>query len=284
MPDGNLDKAMTHASAPLGLDDQPAYDYPHGPPTRWSRPWSSSVVTILTAIGALLVGFMLVAGMSAGRTSALEKDARKDELIALIAARQQHTEQLATQLEELRAHVSGVEAEAAAGVPSLTARLAEVEEAAGLTAVTGPGVRVTFTDAQPDCAAREEDCRILDSDLQQAVNALFAAGAEAITVNGERVISTTAIRRAGRQILVNYRVLTAPYVVEAVGNPDALEQDFARSGIARRFASWSEVYGLGFATEVVDNLELNAYGGSVRLRTAAPAGELFRDQVTEEAS
>lgn len=273
---------MTHAAAPLGLDDQPAYEYLHGPPTRWTRPWSSSLVTMLTAIGALLVGFMLVAGMSAGRTSALEKDARKDELIALITARQEHTEQLATQLEELRARVAEAESEVAAGAPSLAAHLAEVEQAAGLTPVVGPGVRVTFDDAAPDCAAREEDCRILDTDLQQAVNALFAAGAEAITVNGERVIGTTAIRRAGRQILVNYRVMTAPYTVEAVGNPESLELNFARSEIARRFASWTEVYGLGFATEVVDYLQLNAYGGSVRLRTASPAGELFRGLVTED--
>lgn len=279
MPDGNLDKAMTNAAASLGLDEQPAHDYPYGPPTRWSRPWSSAVVTALTAVGALLVGFVLVAGMSAGRTSALEKDARKDELIALIAARQEHTEQLASQLEELRAHVSEAESEVAAGAPSLTARLSEVEQAAGLTAVTGPGLRVTFNDADPGCAAREEDCRILDSDLQLAVNALFAAGAEAITVNGERIIGTTAIRRAGRQILVNYRVLTAPYVVEAVGDPERLTLDFARSEIARRFASWSEVYGLGFATEVVEDLQLNAYGGSVQLRAAAPAGPLPGGQV-----
>lgn len=282
MPDGNLDKAMTDAAAPLGLDDHPAHEYPHGPPTRWSRPWSSSVVTALTAIGALVVGFMLVAGMSAGRTSALEKDARKDELIALIAARQEHTEQLAAQLEDLRAQVSEAESDVAAGAPSLTARLSEVEQAAGLTSVTGPGLRVTFNDADPGCAAREEDCRILDSDLQQAVNALFAAGAEAITVNGERVIGTTAIRRAGRQILVNYRVLTPPYIVEAVGDPERLDLDFARSEIATRFASWTEVYGLGFSTEVVEGLELNAYGGSVQLRAATPAGPLSHGTVSED--
>lgn len=274
MADGNLDKAMILPAASLGLDDQPAYDYVHGPPTRWSRPWSSSLLTLLTAAGALLVGFMLVAGLSAGRTSALEQDARKAELIALINARQAHTEQLAAQLEELRAHVAEAESGVAAGAPALAAHLSAVEQAAGLTAVTGPGLRVTFNDADVGCAAGEEDCRIMDSDLQLAVNALFAAGAEAVTVNGERVIGTTAIRRAGRQILVNYRVLTAPYVVEAVGNPDGLDLGFSRSVIAQRFNVWTEVYGLGFATEVVEDLELNAYGGSVRLHSAAPAGPL----------
>ncbi|HVM14155.1 MAG TPA: DUF881 domain-containing protein [Egibacteraceae bacterium] len=274
---------MILSAASLGLEDEPTYGYPKGPPTRWSRPWSSSLLTGLTAGGALLVGFMLVAGLSAGRTSALEQDARKAELIALINARQEHTEQLATQLEDLRARLAEAESEVAAGAPALAARLSAVEQAAGLTAITGPGLRVTFNDAAAGCVAREEDCRIMDSDLQLAVNALFAAGAEAITVNGERVIGTTAIRRAGRQILVNYRVLTPPYVVEAVGNPDTLDVGFARSKIAQRFTVWTEVYGLGFATQVVDDLQLNAYGGSVQLRTAAPAAPLTEDEVAGDA-
>lgn len=265
---------MSFPAEALGLTDEPAYDYPHGPPTRWARPWSSPVVTTLTAVGALLVGFLLVAGLSAGRTSALEQDARKAELIALINARQEHTAELSGQLEELRARVAATEAEVTAGAPSLAAYLHDVEQAAGLTRVAGPGLRVTFSDADPGCSAREEDCRIQDTDLQLAVNALFAAGAEAVAVNGERVIATTALRRAGRQILVNYRVLTAPYVLEAIGNPDRLELDFGRSEIARQFAVWTDVYGLGFATEVVDRLDVEGYRGSLQLRAAEPAGEL----------
>ncbi|HVL99627.1 MAG TPA: DUF881 domain-containing protein [Egibacteraceae bacterium] len=273
---------MTNLAKASGLADQPAHDYPLGPPTRWSRPWSPPVVSALTAIGALLVGFFLVAGLSAGRTSALEQDARKAELIALINARSEHTEQLSARLEDLRARVAEAEADVAAGAPSLSAYLTQVEQAAGLTRLTGPGLRVTFADAVTGCSVREEDCRIQDRDLQLAVNALFGAGAEAVAVNGERIIATTALRRAGRQILVNYRVLTPPYVVEAIGNPDRLAVDFARSEIAEQFAIWTEVYGLGFATEVVDTLDLAPYGGSVQLRAAEPVGDVPGLQVAED--
>lgn len=275
---------MSDAARAFGLDDQPAHDYPDGPPTRWSRPWASSVVTTLTAAGALLVGFLLVAGLSAGRTSALEQDARRTELIALIKARQDHTEQLALQLEELRAQVSAAESEVAAGVPALTGHLTRVEQAAGVTRVRGPGLRVTFSDAEVGCAVAEEDCRIQDRDIQLAVNALFAAGAEAVGVNGERIIATSAVRRAGRQILVNYKVLTAPYVVEAIGNPDRLVTEFGRSELAQQFAIWTDVYGLGYATEQVDALDLAGYLGSVQLRTAEPAGRTPGVRIAEEIS
>lgn len=258
----------------LGLEGQPAHDYPYGPPTRWSRPWSSPVVTTLTAIGAALVGFLLVAGMSAGRTSAQEQDARKSELVELIHARQDHTERLAGELEVLRARVAEAEAEVAAGTPLLATRLREVEQAAGLTPVVGPGLVVTLDDGPPDCSAQEEECRIQDRDLQLALNALFAAGAEAISLNGDRLITTTAVRRAGRQLLVNYRVLTPPYVLEAIGHPERLEREFNASSLGQQFAVWTEVYGLGFATRVADRLEVPGYSGSVRLRAAEVAESL----------
>lgn len=273
---------MSDPAKAFALGDHPAHDYPDGPPTRWSRPWASPVVTTLTAAGAMLVGFLLVAGLSAGRTSALEQDARKAELIALINARQDHTAQLAAELEELRAQVSEAEAEVAAGVPALTGHLTRVEQAAGVTRVRGPGLRVTFSDAAAGCAVSEEDCRIQDRDIQMAVNALFAAGAEAVGVNGERIIATSAVRRAGRQILVNYRVLTAPYVVEAIGNPDRLVVEFARSELAQQFAIWTDVYGLGYATEQTDELELPGYGGAVQLRSAEPAGRTPGVRIVEE--
>lgn len=258
----------------LNLGDQPAHEYPHGPPTRWARPWASPLVTALTATGAGLVGFLLVVGLLAGRTSAEQQDARKDELIALINARQDHTDQLTEQLEELRTRVAEAESEVTAALPSLAGRLRDVEEAAGLTGIAGPGLRVVLTDGPADCSSQGEECRIQDSDLRAVVNALFGAGAEAVAVNGERLISTTAIRRAGRSVLVNYRVLTAPYTVEAVGNPDRLELDFARSDISQQFDVWQDVYGLGFDVELADTLDVAGYAGSIRMRTAEVVGDL----------
>jgi uncharacterized protein YlxW (UPF0749 family) len=257
---------MSVASGAPWLVREPGNDYPD----RLSAPArSSGAMHVLTAVGSLLVGFLLAAGAVAGQRAAAEQDARKDELIALVSARQERTERLGAQLAELRGTVDAANAAATGNLPVLGARLAQAEAAAGLTAIRGPGLRVTFADAGEHCTgSRRELCRVLDADLQLAVNTLFAAGAEAIAVNGERVMATTAIRSAGQAVLVNYRVLTSPYVLDAVGNPDTLARELAASSFGRDFTYYRDEYGLGFQSQAVSALELPAYAGSVRLRVA----------------
>jgi len=224
---------------------------------------------LLTAAGALLVGFLLSVGLSAGREAARVQNERKDELIALVDTRQTRAEALGAQLEQLRSEVAAAESRAAEGLPLLQVQVAEVEAAAGLTPVQGPGLELRFADATTACpTGRAEDCRIQDVDLQLAVNTLFALGSEAVAVNGERVISTTAIRSAGGSILVNYRVLTSPYEVQAIGDAAALKEGIADSSLTSDFEVWRDVYGLGFAVAAGDELEVPAFTGSVRLRAA----------------
>jgi uncharacterized protein YlxW (UPF0749 family) len=264
---------MGDAAEALGLRREPTYDYGPEPPRRWSQPWSATAVRVATAAGALIVGFLLSSGLVAGRDAARAQDDRREQLIELIGQRHEHTAALSTQLDELRTVVDEVEGGLARRAPALNEELGAVEAAVGLTALTGPGARITLSDAAGTCpTGHEEDCRIHDTDLQLAANTLFAMGAEAIAVNGERLIATSAIRSAGRAVLVNYRVLVSPYVVEAVGDADALAEGFRASALGQEFSTWSEVYGLGIAVEAVDDLTLPAYSGSVRLRAAAPGG------------
>lgn len=226
-----------------------------------------------TAVGALLAGFLLVAGVAASVAADDVQDARKDDLIALITDRQQRAEALGEELEELRAQVAAAEDLAAGGVPALSPRVAALEAAAGLAGLRGPGLRLSLADAAGECATgRPEDCRIQDVDVQLAANLLFSAGAEGVAVNGERLIATSAIRSAGGSILVNYRVLTSPYVLEAVGDASALRRAVEASELADDFGAWTRDYGLGFVVTPADDVELPAYRGSVRLRSAAPAG------------
>lgn len=242
---------------------------------------AARTVRIMTAVGALAVGFVLTVGLSAGRTAAVEADARNAELIALIRARQDRTEALGAQLEALRLEVSAAQSAAAAGVPALQAEVAGVEAAAGLTALAGPGVRVTASDGEGDCVTgNPEDCQIQDTDLQRIVNALFAAGAEGVAINEQRLIATTAIRNAGGSVLANYTVLTSPYLVEAVGDPARLPLLFADSEVAVDFGFWIDAFGLGFALDEADDLTLPAYTGSIRLRDASAAGDLLGESAT----
>ena len=260
----------------FGLPEFPYRRLDAAAPPRWSRAWSRWPVQVLTAVAALVVGFLLAGGLFAGRHVATQQDARKDDLLALVELRQAHNDALSAQLDDLRQRVSETEALLTRQVPALAAQVESLESGTGLTPVAGPGVRITFSDGEPTCSERPSDCRIHDADLQLAVNTLFATGAEAVAINGERLIATTAIRSAGGSVLVNYRVLTSPYVVEAIGNPVGLPAQFASSDLAADFGIWRDTYGLGFGIEAVsgdgeDGLTLPAYSGSAQLQVAKVA-------------
>jgi len=100
-------------------------------------------------------------------------------------------------------------------------------------------------------------------------NALFAAGAEAVSVNGNRLVATSPICAAGATIVVNFRPLNTPYEVRAIG---ARMADFKNSEIARRFSRWQDLFGLGFKVERRTNVVVPAFTGRVDVGIAAPGG------------
>ena len=140
----------------------------------------------------------------------------------------------------------------------LARQVQDYELVTGYTAVTGPGAVVTLQDAPPDPESAQPDLeRVLDTDIQRAVNGLWQAGAEAVAVNGQRLTARSAIRSAAGAILVNYRPLRPPYRVEAVG-PPSLAEAFAASTDAAALRGVSEQFGIGLAIEDADNLLLPA--------------------------
>jgi uncharacterized protein YlxW (UPF0749 family) len=126
--------------------------------------------------------------------------------------------------------------------------------ASGAAAVVGPGLVVTANDA-PD-AIPGAGGTIVDSDLQALVNGLWAAGAEAIALNGHRLTPMTAIRSAGQAITVDYRSLTPPYVVSAIGNPDTLPARFLETQGGQLWLGLRANFGIMFQTRTADRLEL----------------------------
>jgi uncharacterized protein YlxW (UPF0749 family) len=262
---------MTDSGEILGLRLD-GDDYRVMPPTRWRQPYPGRAVTLMTAIGALLVGFLITTGVVTGRSAAQDQSVRNAELIELISSRQQHVDAQAAQLDELRRLLSAAQEELT-GPTALRTAVMRAEQASGMSRVSGPGLRVTFDDAGSSCrGVQQQDCRIQDTDLQLAVNTLFSLGAEAVAVNDERVIATTAIRNAGRAVLVNYRVLSPPYVVEAIGDPQVLLRDFPTTSLATDFEVWKGRYGLGFGYEAATDLVLPGYSGSIRFTGAEVGG------------
>jgi uncharacterized protein YlxW (UPF0749 family) len=127
----------------------------------------------------------------------------------------------------------------------------------GLSSVAGKGYEIEINDASRTDPLEFEDislARVFDSDIQLLVNALWSSGAESISINNQRLTTTTAIRSAGDAILVNYRPLLPPFVISAIGD-ESMKQKLAQQPDFIDFEFVVKTYGLIF--KISDYKELN---------------------------
>lgn len=210
---------------------------------------------------ALLAAVLVVAARSAPEGPS-QRVGRRVELAELIQAEQARAATLAAEVDDLAARVAAAEA---AGTPdaALQELRAEVDAAlapAGLTGLEGPGVVVRLTDALGTGAspADYDDLVVHEQDLQAVVNALWAGGAEGMTVAGERVLATTAIRCVGNVLLLHGRTYSPPYVVEAVGEQAVLRGALQDDPAVQRLRAAAAEFGLGYQVEDAAALSLPA--------------------------
>lgn len=225
----------------------------------------------LAAVLAVL-GFLLVTAVSSASENRRQEAPRKARLISLIEERRSQVDDLDEAVRQLRDELTAAERAAdrtsrrdrdhAALVDRLAAQ-------AGTTSLEGPAIEVRMADSERDAPSPDEAgaFRIHDRDVQLVVNALFAAGAEAVAINDNRIAATTAIRAAGDTIVVNFRPLSPPYLIVAIG---ADRETFENSEIADRFRRWTRLFGLQFTITSVDNGRVPAYTGRVGISTATP--------------
>ena len=128
----------------------------------------------------------------------------------------------------------------------------------GASALSGPGLRITLSDAPDVGGVVDPDKRVQDVDLQILVNGLWAAGAEAIAVNDHRLTTTTAIRSAGSAILVDLNPLVGPYVVDAIGGAADLQTRLARLSAGQHLATLRTTYSIGVDVSAKKSLQLPA--------------------------
>lgn len=222
-----------------------------------------------------LFGFLVSVGFMQERLREEASPLQRAELQRLIEQRRAAIRDLSSEVDVLSDRVDGVRERAGEGsaeVDDLVRRVEQLRQVVGLQAVEGPGVVVELSDSPRPATTRDEltDLRIQDVDLQLVANALWRSGAEAVSVNGRRLTATSAIRKAGTAILVNYRAVSSPYLIVAIGDPDALRDGLEASEIAERFGVWKEIYGLGFSLRDEDSLEAPALSGLQDFLHAVP--------------
>jgi uncharacterized protein YlxW (UPF0749 family) len=209
-------------------------------------PGRSRPVTVLMI--AVLLGLAVTAASLALRQPSSAAVEARALLERRIAEQTTRGDQAQASVDAVSVALATLQQQALAGEdPTLLARLGRDDGPSGVVAVRGPGLRVTLTDAPaPQGADRPDaDHRVQDVDLQVVVNGLWAAGAEAITVNGARLTSTTAIRSAGSAVLVNLTALSSPYAIDAIGDPATLQTGLAQGLAGQHLATLRNTYGIG---------------------------------------
>jgi uncharacterized protein YlxW (UPF0749 family) len=153
------------------------------------------------------------------------------------------------------------------------ARTTPLLEPGGLTAVHGPGLLVTLNDAPESAATQGVDPNQLvvhQDDMQAVVNALWAGGAEAMSIAGQRVIATSAVRCVGNTLLLNGDVYSPPFQVAAIGPARTMSAALNASPGVRLFEQAASYYGLGYSLESTDDVQVPRYQGPLALRYARP--------------
>jgi uncharacterized protein YlxW (UPF0749 family) len=232
----------------------------------------SLTTRVIFGVGLGLLGVLLV---TSTRTAPPEaRIGQRVELVELIEAEQARNAELAVRVEELSAQLAELEGHSSGeAITALQVKVAELAAPAGMTAVRGPGVVATLRDSRiaPPPDGDYNDYVIHEEDLQGVINALWSGGAEAMTVNGHRILSTTAIRCVGNVLLLHGTTHSPPYVIEAIGDPVALSDALGRDPAVQRFGEAVKTYQLGFTVEPTDVLELAGYEGVSAMQTARPA-------------
>jgi Uncharacterized protein conserved in bacteria len=208
---------------------------------------------------------------------------RRVELTQLIAEQEQRVTRFTAQETELQRQVSELESRAARGDQRVTAEQGRAEELAapaGLSPVRGPALSVTLDDAPrgpngalPPGARNVDDVVVHQQDVQAVVNALWAGGAEAMTIMGERIVATGAVRCVGNVLLLYGRTYSPPYQITAVGDPDRMRSALDRAPDVILYQKAAEYFGLGYQVESRRDVTLPGYDGPLRLNYAEAVPE-----------
>jgi len=226
---------------------------------------------LVLVAGFAAVGLLLATAAAQTRERSSATAEARDALTAEVEDRSAANDRLERQLDRARARVAKDRRDrlriTATGT-RLSQSLTTLEAATGAGPVTGPGMTIRLSDApvDPDGAdvdprtdTTADEGRVSDRDLQTVVNEVWAAGAEAVAVNGQRLTALSAIRSAGDAVLVDFRPISPPYEIEAIGGP-RVRTRFVE-GFGGSYLQVLRDYGIDYAVTDDSELELGASAG-----------------------
>lgn len=248
-----------------------APDPARGPGSEAAQPTSG--IAWRTAVPAVMIVAGLIFGVSAAAARQDGDTGRPTDLTDLIRDRSADVEALVERTDRLAAEVeelSSVQTPADDSRDRADALAADV----GSVPVSGPAVQVSLDDAGYTLDTLPEgytvdDVVVHEQDVHAVVNALWAGGAEAMMVQDQRIISTSAVRCVGNTLYLQGRVYSPPYTITAIGDPDQLQAALAADATVSNYRAWADILGLGYVVEDIQDAEFPAFSGSVRPQYAS---------------
>ena len=241
-----------------------------------TRTHSISLTVLAFILGLLAV---LAYKTNIGALPPVVGEDRHSQLVQVVADIELKKRTLEQTILELRRQGSELDRRAADTeglASSYTSQLDRLSMLAGLVPVTGSGVMVSLGDnpTPPEDGADPNNYIIHDYDIRAVVNALLAGGAEAVTVNKQRLVQSSAIRCVGTTVLVNNTRVGSPFVIAALGSGKALTAALQNDADAKLLiAQYARQFGLRVSVKEAGALNLPAYAGSVTPRELKPAGK-----------
>jgi uncharacterized protein YlxW (UPF0749 family) len=236
--------------------------------------WSLGVPAIMIAAGIL---FTTSANVASGTDLREDRRPRLVQVIkeqqARIATEEQTARTLRREVDSATAAMAGTDTP----VADARERADALRQAVGLTALRGPGVSVSLNDAPVTAKGQRlpdvtnDDLVVHQQDVQSVVDALWAGGAEAMTIMGVRVIGTSAVRCVGNTLLLQGRVYSPPFVIKAIGDPARLRAALDAEPGVQYFQRDARDYGLGYSVVDESQIFTPAYIGSTDLTSAEVA-------------
>ena len=267
----SLLRALT--ADPYGVDTLRSHEHPDAE----AAPPDVGATRVITLVLALLLGFATAVAVLDLRRDAAAEDSPRALLEQEVRDTRAETDLLEQRQEELEREIAGVQGSVLDGAgEGASQRLGSYEHAGGGVPLSGSGVELVLEDSAqlPSSSGGGAGTvnRVTDADVQMAVNGLWAAGAEAISVNGQRITATSAIRTAGSAILVDFRPLSPPYSITALGDPEQLHSAVAEGETGEYLDEISRRFGIRISWESEGELTVPARAVGT-LREASVLGD-----------
>ncbi len=236
----------------------------------------------LWRVGVPLV--CLLAGLLLGATHGVSRggEIRRSDaprLVDLVRREQSEVDRLNAERDQLAHTIDSTHGRSSdKALAAMLRRSTELAGDAGLDPVHGPGLIVTLDDAQRDANGRfprdasPDDLVVHQQDIQAVLNALWSAGAEAIQMQDQRIIATSAPRCVGNTLLLNGRTFSPPYTVTAIGDATAMQTALAAAPLVILYKQYVVRFGLGYSEQVTPDVRVAGYTEPVTMHSAQPAG------------